>query len=46
MPHLQTGPSGRHSMSRKHSKRNFTKNAVKPNKKNFVTGVMRGGIRF
>lgn len=46
MPQLQSGPSGRHGMSKKASKKNFTKHAVKPNKKNFVSGVMRGGIRF
>ena len=46
MPHLQSGPSGRRGMSKSSSKKNFTKHAVKANKKNFVTGVMRGGIRF
>ena len=46
-PHLQNGNhEKRHSMSRKTSKRNFTKNATNTKSKNFVTGVMRGGIRF
>lgn len=34
----------RHAMSRKASKRSFTKNALRVHKKNKVT-VMRGGIR-
>lgn len=47
MPHIQNGNMAhRHSMSRKHSKRNFTKKAMNVKGQNFVSGVMRGGIRF
>lgn len=47
MPHLQNGNMGqRHHMSRAHSKRNFTKKALNVKHQNFVSGVMRGGIRF
>lgn len=47
MPHLQNGNMAqRHKMGAKHSKKNFTKKAVNTNGKNFVSGVMRGGIRF
>nr|QJB20261.1 MAG: hypothetical protein [Microvirus sp.] len=46
-PYLQNGNSNsRHKMGAKHSKRNFTKNAVRSKGANFVSGVMRGGIRF
>lgn len=47
MPHLQNGnKQSRHKMTRKHSKRSFTKHATHPRGQNFVSGVMRGGIRF
>jgi len=47
MPRLQNGNMGsRHKIGDKASKRNFTKNATHPKKANFVSGVMRGGIRF
>lgn len=47
MPHLQNGNADqRHKMSAKHSKRDFTKKATRPKGANFVSGVMRGGIRF
>lgn len=47
MPHLQNGNMAhRHSMGRKHSKRSFTKKALNVKHQNFVSGVMRGGIRF
>lgn len=47
MPHLQNGNMGqRHSIPRKKSKRNFTRNAMHTHGANFVQGVMRGGIRF
>lgn len=47
MPHLQNGNSqARHKMGKKHSKKSFTKHATHANRKNFVSGVMRGGIRF
>lgn len=47
MPSLQGVPAGRHGIPRKKSKKNFTKHAMHPHKKNFtVQGVMRGGIRF
>ena len=36
----------RKKMSRKDSKRSFTRGAVKVNKKNLARGVMRGGIRM
>lgn len=46
-PHLQNGNmQARHSMSKKHSRKNFTKHAMHPQGANFVSGVMRGGIRF
>lgn len=46
MPHLQTGSNPRHGMSRKSSKKNFTKKALNTKGQNFVSGVSRGGIRF
>lgn len=47
MPHLQNGNmSQRHKIPDKKSKRNFTRHATHTNGKNFVHGVMRGGIRF
>lgn len=47
MPYLQNGNSGARSrMSSKSSKRNFTKKALNTKRANFVSGVMRGGIRF
>lgn len=47
MPHLQNGNmSQRHPIPAKKSKENFTRHATHPNGKNFVQGVMRGGIRF
>lgn len=46
MPYLQKGGAGRHKMPAKKSKRNFTKHATHPRGQNFVSGVMRGGIRF
>lgn len=46
MPYLQTGGHKGHKMSKKSSKRDFTKKAMNTNGKNFVSGVMRGGIRF
>ena len=47
MPHLQNGNmSQRHKIAPKKSKRNFTKHAMHTHGKNFVSGVMRGGIRF
>lgn len=46
MPYLQKGSAGRHKMSRKSSKKSFTKHATHPRRANFVSGVMRGGIRF
>lgn len=36
----------RHKMSPKKSKKLFTRTASKTHKKNFVSGVMRGGIRL
>lgn len=36
----------RHKMSRKASKRSFSKNAVKVHKKNLRTMPMRGGFRI
>lgn len=46
-PHLQNGNmSSRHKMPMKASKKNFTKHAMHPKGANFVSGVMRGGIRF
>lgn len=41
--------SKRHRMNRSYSKKNFTRNALKVNKKNGLTGMgapMRGGIRL
>lgn len=41
--------SKRHKMSKKHSKKHFTKNAMRVHPKNGLSGsqtVMRGGIRF
>lgn len=47
MPHLQNGNMGqRHKMTRTHSKKSFRKHAQHTNGKNYVSGVMRGGIRF
>lgn len=47
MPHLQNGNMGsRSKIPSKASKRSFTKHATHPNRKNLVSGVMRGGIRF
>ena len=46
MPQLQNGHRGRHKMPARKSRKNFTKHATHPNGKNFVSGVMRGGIRF
>lgn len=46
MPHLQNGGKSAHRMKRNASKRNFSKKAMNTNGKNFVSGVMRGGIRF
>lgn len=45
-PYLQKGAGPRHKMSSKGSKKNFTKHATHPKGANFVSGVMRGGIRF
>lgn len=46
-PYLQNGGANqRHKMGAKHSKKNFTKHATRPKGANFVSGVMRGGIRF
>lgn len=46
-PYLQNGnANARSKMSPKHSKKNFTKHATHPRGANFVSGVMRGGIRF
>ena len=46
-PFLQNGNmSQRHSMQKKASKKNFTKHASHTKHENFVSGVMRGGIRF
>ena len=46
-PYLQNGNSNaRSKMSKKASGKNFTKNAVRSKGANFVSGVMRGGIRF
>lgn len=46
-PKLQNGNMGsRHKMGSRHSKRSFTKHAVRTKGANFVSGVMRGGIRF
>lgn len=46
-PHLQNGNmSQRHSIPAKASKKSFTRHATHTNSKNFVQGVMRGGIRF
>lgn len=36
----------RFSMGKRHSKRQFTKHAVKSHRKNFAHGPMRGGIRL
>lgn len=36
----------RHKMSKKHSRRHFTKHAVRVHKKNTAGPVMRGGIRL
>lgn len=47
MPHLQNGNLGsRSSIPGKKSRKNFTKHATHPKRVNFVSGVMRGGIRF
>lgn len=46
-PHLQNGNMGsRAPIPKKASKKQFTKHAMHTNNKNFVSGVMRGGIRF
>lgn len=46
-PKLQNGNMhGRHKIPGHKSKKNFTRHAVRTNGKNFVQGVMRGGIRF
>ncbi|QCQ84914.1 nonstructural protein [Blackfly microvirus SF02] len=46
MPHLQNGNmSQRHKMTRSKSKKSFRKHAGSHGK-NYVSGVMRGGIRF
>lgn len=46
MPHLQNGNMNqRHKMSRSKSRKSFRKHAGS-NMKNYVSGVMRGGIRF
>lgn len=46
-PHLQNGNmSQRHSIPKKVSRKSFTRHATHTNHKNFVVGVMRGGIRF
>lgn len=46
-PFLQNGNvNRRHKMSPKHSRKSFTKHALHTRGANFVTGVMRGGIRF
>lgn len=47
MPRLQNGNlDARHKMSKRHSKKDFTKKAINTRHHNFVSGVMRGGIRF
>lgn len=47
MPYLQNGNMAQRSkISSKASKKSFTKHATHPNRKNLVSGVMRGGIRF
>jgi len=46
-PFLQNGNmQQRHSMPKKQSKKHFTKHASHTKHENFVSGVMRGGIRF
>lgn len=46
MPSLQNGNmSSRHKMSKGKSKKSFSKHAGSHGK-NYVSGVMRGGIRF
>ena len=46
-PFLQNGNmQQRHSIDRKKSKRQFSKHASHTKHENFVSGVMRGGIRF
>lgn len=46
-PKLQNGNMhGRHKIPDKKSRKNFTKHATHTKAKNFVSGVMRGGIRF
>lgn len=47
MPHLQNGNMhSRHKIPDKKSKKNFTRHATHTHMKNYVQGVMRGGIRF
>lgn len=47
MPHLQNGNlDRRHKIPSKKSKKSFTRHATHTNGKNYVSGVMRGGIRF
>lgn len=46
-PKLQNGNmAGRHKIPDHKSKKNFSKHATHTQRKNFVQGVMRGGIRF
>lgn len=46
-PFLQRGNAGgRHKLTKRKSRHSFTKHAVHPKGENFVSGVMRGGIRF
>ena len=46
-PQLQNGNMNkRHRIGAKKSKRSFTKHAIHTRGANFVSGVMRGGIRF
>lgn len=47
VPHLQNGNMNqRHKMSGHKSRKSFSKHASHTNAKNYVSGVMRGGIRF
>lgn len=47
MPHLQNGNMhGRHKIPDRKSKKNFTRHAMHPDRKNGSHAVMRGGIRF
>lgn len=46
-PFIQNGNmQQRHKMDRKSSKKQFSKHASHTKHENFVSGVMRGGIRF